>query len=294
MPSPEEARPYDPGVTGDVPVVDRDRLAAVLLAEGADAGRGPKVFAGVNAVAETGSTNADLAAVARTVTPGGDERPGPRLLVADHQTAGRGRRGRGWSADPGTSQAISVLWWPTRTDRWSWLPLLTGLAVCDAVRAVGVPAGLKWPNDVVVPDSDGTTGKLAGLLAERAETPAGPACVLGIGLNTTADRDQLPVPTATSLALAGAAPFDVTAVVIDLVSRLVGLLQAWQSGTADHLLAERYADRSSTLGRRVRADLGTERIEGEAVRIDADGGLVLQVGGRERTVVAGDVVHLRW
>src|SRR5699024_3439988 len=109
-----------------------------------------------------GSTNADLATAARE---GGVP---TKVLVADHQTAGRGRRDRGWSATPGTSQAISVLWHPTRADQWSWLPLVTGVAVCDAARAVGVRTSLKWPNDVLVPSADPAAPgrKLAGLLAE--------------------------------------------------------------------------------------------------------------------------------
>jgi len=262
--------------------VDPDRLADALV-------RDDGLFRGVEVVAATGSTNADLAEVARRGTTG-------RVLVAAHQTAGRGRRGRGWAATPGTSQAISVLWHPERTDHWSWLPLVTGVAVCDTARAWGVPAALKWPNDVLVPATDptGPGHKLAGLLAERVDTVHGAACVLGIGLNTTAGRDDLPVPTATSLALAGAArPLDVTAVIADLLGRLERLLLWWRSGEQDDLLADLYANRCGTLGRRVRADLGDGHLVGEAVRVDDGGALVLLVDGTERSVVAGDVVHLR-
>lgn len=264
-------------------VVDPDRLrAAVVRADG--------MYRAVEAVASTGSTNADLARVARASGTSG------RVLVADHQSAGRGRRDRGWSATPGTSQAISVLWHPRRDDQWSWLPLLTGIAVCDTARAFGVGARLKWPNDVLVPEADPerTGQKLAGLLAERVDTPHGSACVLGIGLNTTADVADLPVPTATSLVLSGAAePLDVTAVVADLLFRLERLLRWWESGEQDDLLVDLYTNRCSTLGRRVRADLGSSQLIGEAVRVDPDGSLVLRVDGTEHRVVAGDVVHLR-
>ena len=252
------------------------------------------LYRAVDVVAETGSTNADLARAAREVGATA------RVLVADHQTAGRGRRDRGWSATPGTSQAISVLWHPTRTDLWGWLSLVTGIAVCDTARAFGVGATLKWPNDVLVPgtgptpDPSGPGGKLAGLLAERVDTAQGPACVLGIGLNTTAGTDDLPVPTATSLVQSGAvAALDVTVVVADLLLRLERLLLWWQSAEQDDLIADLYTNRCGTLGRRVRADLGNSQVVGEAVRVDADGALVLLVDGAERAVIAGDVVHLR-
>lgn len=263
--------------------VDPARLAAAVVHAGG-------LYGTVDVVAATGSTNADLARAAR------ESGATSRILVADHQTAGRGRRDRGWSATPATSQAISVLWRPARADQWSWLPLITGVAVCDAARAVGVRATLKWPNDVLVPTPDPSEPgqKLAGLLAERVDTDTGPACVLGIGLNTTAGRDDLPVPTATSLVLAGAdQSLDVTAVVADLLQRLERLLLWWQSGEQDDLLLDLYANRCSTVRRRVRVDLGHDQLVGEAVRIGPDGGLVLRVDGTERSVVAGDVVHLR-
>lgn len=264
-------------------VVDPGRLRAALV-------RPDGLYRVVDVVAETGSTNADLARSAR------QDQATARVLVADHQTAGRGRRDRGWSATPGTSQAISVLWHPTRTDLWGWLPLVTGVAVCDTARAVGVGVDLKWPNDVLVPGADPTVPgrKLAGLLAERVDTARGPGCVLGIGLNTTADADDLPVPTATSLMQSGVGPsLDVTAVVADVLVRLERLLRWWESGEQDDLIADLYTNRCGTIGRRVRADLGGSHVVGEAVRVDGNGALVLLADGVERSVIAGDVVHLR-
>ncbi len=240
-------------------------------------------------VAETGSTNADLAAAARAGQPVG------QVLVADHQTAGRGRRDRGWSAAPGTSQAISVSWRPTRPDQWSWLSLVVGIAVADTARSVGVAAGLKWPNDVLVGGSTtaGIGRKIAGLLSERVDTAQGPVCILGIGLNTTATQDELPVPTATSLSLSGARGLDVTGVIADLLVRLEKLLLWWESQEQDDLLVDLYRNRCTTVGQRVRVDLGQTQLVGEAVRIDADGSLVVRADGHDHIVVAGDVVHLR-
>ena len=135
-----------------------------------------------------------MAAAARQETA----EPGT-VLVADYQSAGRGRLGRTWTAPPGTSIAMSVLVRPDGVDpaRWTWLPLLTGLAVADGLSgAAGLEARLKWPNDVLVGDR-----KVCGILAERVETPVGPACVVGMGINTHLERADLPVPTATSVAI---------------------------------------------------------------------------------------------
>src|SRR4029453_383231 len=148
----------------------------------------------VDLVPETGSTNADLAARAR-----GDEVPGTGLIT-DYQSGGRGRRDGAWTAPPGSGIAMSILVRPDGIDpsRWTWLPLLAGLAVSDGVRrSADLPAVLKWPNDVLVAGR-----KLCGILSERIDTSQGPACVVGVGINVNLDNEQLPVPSATSVAIA--------------------------------------------------------------------------------------------
>ena len=132
----------------------------------------------LDVVAETGSTNADLLDRAAT----GEDIDGS-VLVAEYQTAGRGRHGRHWSAPPHTQIAFSVGINGSSVPHtgWGWLPLATGVAVADALHAVAdVPAGLKWPNDVLVEG-----GKLAGILAEVA-APAS-AIVVGLGLKVDLD-----------------------------------------------------------------------------------------------------------
>lgn len=232
-------------------------------------------------VGSTGSTNADLAQRAREGAPHG------AVLVADHQSTGRGRLQRSWSAPPGTSVAMSVLLRPQRSDGWSWLPLATGIAVADAVRGAGAAAALKWPNDVLVDDH-----KLAGILVERVETDQGRAVVIGCGLNTTATADELPVPTATSLAEVGVtgSPLDV---MVGVLLRWDRMMAFWAAQENDDLLGDMYANRCSTLGRQVRAQLATTEVVGRATGIDATGGLLVQTDRGEVTVVAGDVVHLR-
>jgi BirA family biotin operon repressor/biotin-[acetyl-CoA-carboxylase] ligase len=260
----------------DAPLVDPARLTAALVRPGG-------VWTRVRCVATTGSTNADLAAQARAGAESGT------VLVADHQSSGRGRFTRVWEAPPGTSLAISVLLRPPATidaRRWLWLPLVTGLAVADGLRAAtGVDVELKWPNDVLVEGR-----KLCGILAERVDSAHGPAAILGMGINTTLAEHQLPVPTATSLALAGAS-VDPGAVVAAVLGSLGEWYLRWLA--ADDLRAE-YAARCTSVGRRVRVQLSAaEFVEGWATGVDADGCLLVAVAGGERAFAAGDVVHLR-
>ncbi len=125
----------------------------------------------VEVVAETGSTNADL--VARCVSA-----PCPgAVLVAERQTAGRGRHGRVWTAPPRGTLTMSVAIdasGPGAGDALGWLPLATGIAVARAVARVGgVDARLKWPNDILLPTGPaGEVGKVAGILAELAPVAA--------------------------------------------------------------------------------------------------------------------------
>lgn len=235
---------------------------------------------------ETGSTNADLAAAARLGVPSG------LVLVSDHQSAGRGRFNRRWEAAPGASVALSVLLRPPTSvpaSRWLWLPLITGLAVAGGLRrAAGVPAAVKWPNDVLIEGR-----KVCGILAERVEpsqSGAGPAAILGMGINISLTEEQLPVPTATSLRLAGSAASP-TDVVVGVLTELSDWFQAWADG-AD--LRERYAAACDTTGRRVRVLTSpTESVTGEAIGVDPDGRLLVRHSGGMTAFAAGDVHHLR-
>ena len=254
------------------PLVDADWLAAEL---------GGGLWQQVETVAEIGSTNAVLGERARAGAPSG------AVLVADHQSRGRGRFTRVWEAPPGRSVAISVLLRPPAVEpsRWLWLPIVAGLAVADGVReATGVDARLKWPNDVLIGGR-----KVCGILSERvAGTP--PAVVIGMGINTLLSSDELPVPTATSLALEGAevAPGEV---VRDVLRALERWYREWAAG-AD--LRAAYAVRCDTVGREVRVVVSaTETVEGTAVGVDPDGQLLVRTGDLLRAFSAGDVWHLR-
>ena len=234
-------------------------------------------------VAETGSTNADVRAAAL------DGRAGPGyVVVAEHQTAGRGRLDRTWVAAPGEALTFSALVRPelVPAERWGWLPLLAGLAVVDAVRGLR----LKWPNDVW----DASGGKVAGILVERVDAPSGPMAVIGIGLNVTGAPD---LPGASSLARAGGDDLHRPTVLALVLGALAARFEAWHSarGDADAAgLAADYRAACATLGAEVRVDLpGDQVLTGRGEEIAADGSLVLATAGGPQRVAAGDVSHVR-
>jgi BirA family biotin operon repressor/biotin-[acetyl-CoA-carboxylase] ligase len=242
------------------------------------------VWTDLRIVGETGSTNADVAEAARGGAPEG------LVVAAELQTAGRGRADRSWQAPARSGLAVSVLLRPTvARERWGWLPLMAGLAVAGPVSAMsGLEVSLKWPNDVLVGDR-----KLAGILAEVVDD----AVVVGLGLNVSLREDELPVPTATSLAIEGSAVTDREPVLrawLRELGRLYAALVA-AGGDADRAgLRAAYSSVSATIGRRVHVTMpGVRVLEGEAVDVDAEGRLVLRTDSGLSTVAAGDVVHVR-
>ena len=145
-----------------------------------------------------------------------------------------------------------------------------------ALRTAGFDASVKWPNDVLLA-ADGEERKVAGILVERVETPTGPAAVVGIGINVGMTADELPVPEATSLAVAGEAP-DRTELLGLVLDTLWDSYVAWQEGgeEAATRLAASYASACATVGRDVSVALpGGETLTGRAVGIDGSGRLVV-------------------
>ncbi|MET8955451.1 biotin--[acetyl-CoA-carboxylase] ligase [Streptomyces sp. NPDC004393] len=250
------------------------------------------LWSGVEVVQRTGSTNSDLVAL----TAAGRAAEGA-VLVAEEQNAGRGRLDRTWSAPARSGLFFSVLLRPVGVPvaRWGWLPLLAGVAVATGLaRAAGVDTALKWPNDLLVTVGD-EERKAGGILAERAGEDG---VVVGIGINVTLRDNELPVPTAGSLALAGARATDRDPLLRAVLRSLEDWYGRWRAAEGDPAacgLQETYAAGSATLGRLVRAELpGDRSITGEAVAIDSDGRLVLATrDGVQEPVGAGDIVHLR-
>jgi BirA family biotin operon repressor/biotin-[acetyl-CoA-carboxylase] ligase len=253
--------------------------------------------------AETGSTNADATAAAHRGEPEG------LVVVAEQQSAGRGRRDRQWTSPPRAGLTLSVLLRPGRADEakgWAlapaaafgWLPLLAGVALREAVQRVAeVEATLKWPNDLLVKDAQGHEGKCAGILAEMA----GDAVVVGIGLNVSTRAGELPETTglpATSLRVAGAPSFDREPLLRALLRGVADWYQGWREADGDAemsgLLAA-YRRGCSTIGRDVRVLLpGGGDLVGRATSVDPDGQLVVRTADdRDHHVSAGDVLHVR-
>lgn len=233
----------------------------------------------LDVVEQTGSTNADLAARAAA---GHDI--GGTVLLAEHQTAGRGRGGRVWSGVPLGSVAMSVGVSTRGVDeqRWALLPLLTGVAVVEALADAGVPATLKWPNDVLV---DGA--KIAGILAEVTK----PAVVVGIGLNVTVGAAEIDQPGATSVLAAGG-DTDRNRLVANVLRHLAARIDQWRAG--DPAVLADYRRHSGTIGARVRALLpGDRELVGRATAVDERGQLCIESAAGTTAVAAGDIVHLR-
>jgi BirA family biotin operon repressor/biotin-[acetyl-CoA-carboxylase] ligase len=251
-------------------------------------------FADVRWVDRTTSTNDDLRELA--LDPTSED----VVLVADHQTAGRGRLGRRWEAPPASSLLMSVLVRVALAP--SQAHLVATAAACAAADACAQVAGfepaLKWPNDLVVLDDRGEVrGKLAGILAESiVDGERLDAVVVGIGINVNWP-EQLP-PELDGIAIAVNRVVGQEVDREDLLIALLERLAVWLApigrvdGRAD--LVARYRATCSTLGARVRVELLGETFEGTATQIDDEGHLVVDADdGTRRTVVAGDVVHVR-
>ncbi len=265
--------------------LDVDALRDALVAPGGS-------YAALDVVASTGSTNADLIAAAAR---GAADRT---VLIAEEQTAGRGRRSREWVSPPAAGLYLSVLLRPSKVPiaRFGTLALVAGIALARTARHTGVIATLKWPNDLLA----GTgMAKCAGVLAEVSAGQE-PAVVVGIGLNVGRLPGEVPAGPgglpATSLQQEGGTG-DRTEVALALLRAFAEVERSWRGAAGDlvtsGLLAE-YRGNCSTVGQRVRVELPEGRdTQGLATDIDADGQLVIDVGGTARSISAGDVVHLR-
>ncbi|MER7661413.1 biotin--[acetyl-CoA-carboxylase] ligase [Streptomyces sp. NPDC096193] len=268
----------------DRPPLNASALRRALLQPGG-------LWTSFDIVPATGSTNSDLAAKAGSLQEGA-------VLVAEEQTAGRGRLDRSWTAPARSGLFLSVLLRPgpqVPVERYGWLPLLTGVAVATGLsRAAGLDMSLKWPNDLLV-TVGGEERKTGGILAERAGDSG---VVIGMGINVTLREDELPVPSAGSLALANAVSTDRDTLLRAVLRSLEQWYGKWREAGGDAGLSgvqKAYAAGCATLGRRVRAELpGDRSVTGEAIALDGAGRLVLATGdGTRETVGAGDIVHLR-
>lgn len=239
------------------------------------------------AVASTGSTNTDLIAQAADL-------PDFAVLTAGEQLSGRGRSGRNWEAPAGSSMMASVLLRPSSVPptQFSWLPLIAGLSLANAVSSFGGSnrAMVKWPNDVLIGEQ-----KIAGVLSEALPDVSG--VVIGTGLNVNQTREQLPVETATSLALVGISVPSLDAILAEYLRQLRKNYDeyiACGGELAGTDLLQSIKNACTTIGRKVRAIMpGDKELVGEAIDIDDLGRIVIAHDGKHTPVSVGDIVHLR-
>lgn len=272
--------------SNEIPPLDRTAIAASVVRPGG-------LWRSVDVAPEAGSTNTDLIARAKDGAAEGT------VLATEHQTAGKGRLGRGFTTPARVALTFSLLVRPAvPPSRLGWLSGLMGVAAVAAVNEVtGVKAALKWPNDVLVPGERGD-GKLAGILAEADfSDPAHPGIVVGMGMNVAQERDELPVETATSLRAEGAPEADRDALISTVLTEFEERYTAWLMADGDAEasgLAAEYRDVCVTIGRRVRVHLPDDQLlEGTVTGVDAEARLLVSGPAGERALSAGDVVHVR-
>lgn len=236
----------------------------------------------IDVVEVTASTNTDLLG-----RPGAADRT---VLLAEHQTSGRGRFDRTWVSPARAGLTFSVLLRPgVPLSRWGWLPLLAGVAVREAVGAVAaLEVSLKWPNDVLCGGS-----KLAGVLVQTD----GDAVVIGVGCNVSTTPSELPGAAATSIASCGVENVPRTLLLTAILTHLDARVAQWAEGNGDAVacgLADAYRTVCDTLGRSVRVTrTDGSVVEGVAVDVDDSGQLLLRTDGSTVVIGAGDVEHLR-
>jgi BirA family biotin operon repressor/biotin-[acetyl-CoA-carboxylase] ligase len=198
------------------------------------------------------------------------------VIVANYQSAGRGRLDRSFEADKGSALLFSAYVTPKReSSEWGFIPLLVGLSVAEVL---GIEFFTKWPNDIL---SD--LGKVGGILCEVH----GEGIIIGIGLNVSMTEEQLPVPTASSVLLTlGSAP-DRNLLLPAILKEIAFNLAEWESGED---LVDDYLDSSATMGKKVSVKLPDgSSIEGIASGISSNGELLLDSG---EIISVGDVLHL--
>jgi BirA family transcriptional regulator, biotin operon repressor / biotin---[acetyl-CoA-carboxylase] ligase len=239
----------------------------------------------IHEVTVVSSTNDELKALAQQGAPEWT------AVVAERQTAGRGRHGRSWASRPGDLFLSALLRPAEPGERSSLIPLAAGIATSEALERQGVVARLKWPNDLLV-----AARKIGGILCESSSGSGGlEAVVVGIGVNVAAPLEWLPPEvrgTATSMLAEGASNANAEEVGAAVLTRLRVWYHALRSG-ADVVAAWR-ARSVSWWGEPVEVQTGQERLRGRPRDISPDGGLLLELdGGRLVTIVSGGVKRLR-
>jgi len=214
-----------------------------------------------------------------------------QVIVAEYQSKGRGRLDRSFESEKYLALTFSFLLKPLRSqEEWSWLPLLIGSSVVEAINQILQNGSersqvlTKWPNDIVT--SDGL--KMGGILVEQRDS----YLIAGIGLNVHHRRDQLPVPHAISLDLFSNRRNKRELILSEILKKIEERYLLWNSLGMTDVEKNKYQESSLTLGRSVLAQLpGGKQISGVAIGIDPNGSLLIQTVEKIEKVSAGDVIH---
>jgi BirA family biotin operon repressor/biotin-[acetyl-CoA-carboxylase] ligase len=235
----------------------------------------------VSVVEVTGSTQDDLFQLSSHPNPEIRVKSG-EILVSEFQSKGRGRLDRSFSAAYGSALTFSLFYSPKRTrEDWSFLTLLAGLSVVKALNSIDekIKIEIKWPNDLLIGGK-----KVSGMLAQAHEY----GVVIGIGINVGMQEDELPLPTATSLALENFSELDRNLLLTTIINQLSIELENWEDGSN---ILDEYLSHSATVGQEVAVTLPDGSvINADAVGITHQGELQLSDGS---LISVGDVVHLR-
>lgn len=243
-------------------------------------------------LASTGSTNDDASRLAAAGAHEGT------WVLAEAQSAGRGRRGRAWASPPGAGLYLSVVFRPLESGgrATSLLTLMAGVAVASGIQAAtGLTPALKWPNDVMIEGRAAAMTsrwrKLAGILAEASATGGTlQAIVLGIGVNLTPASYPPDVQArATSLEGELGRPVDRALVLVEILSALAAGRRQLLAGDDARILARWCALAPSSHGRRVRWLAGTAARQGVTRGIDTDGALLVETPDGLERIIAGEV-----
>ena len=203
------------------------------------------------------------------------------VITAEYQSAGRGRLDRKFDAEKSSALLFSFYLEPeVKVEIFGYLTLLIGASVTSTINKITKTNNFKckWPNDILFGDL-----KVAGLLAEKTES----GVIVGVGMNISTEKDELPVSHATSVFLATNALINRNTLLAQILNNLEQDLLSWQGGKD---LTSKYRELSATIGKQVRVEMPDgSQIEGAAVDIDETGSLRLDNGER---ITVGDVIHL--
>ena len=215
-----------------------------------------------------------------------EKMPAGTVLIADHQSAGRGRLTRTFETPPQVAVLLSTVLYPIRNAAdQGWIPLIVGVAAANAIsKYCGLEPLLKWPNDLLIGDL-----KVGGIIAEQFEN----CVVVGIGINVLQEINELPVPTATSLLLESKNN-EINArenLISYLLQEIRSEFDAWNLAEDNIEILNKYSKVSATLGKQIKLDFQNgESKESTAIGFAENGGLLISSG---ETIVSADLTHLR-